>query len=162
MYAYIICMFALPRVNMCVCAPVFARVCVCLLNAAGFRSWLASSVKRERSHGGKDKNERVQSSEADDCVFVRVNLFITDAREISIEMILVTDSPWISPMADTQNVYVYRTRGESRKGQWCEKERGRVRSSERANMRNGEIIREVRLGRIKHQGKKIGGNVEKR
>lgn len=42
-------------------------------------------------------------------MFVRANLFITDAREISIEMILVTDSPWISPMADTQNVYVYRT-----------------------------------------------------
>ena len=57
----------------------------------------------------KKKNKRVQSSEADDCVFVRANLFITDAREISIEMILVTDSPWISPMADTQNVYVYRS-----------------------------------------------------
>lgn len=61
--------------------------------------------------GGKEKNQWVQSSEADNCVFVRVNLFITDAREISIEMILVTDLPWISPMADTQNVYVYRTRG---------------------------------------------------
>lgn len=68
------------------------------------------------SQGGKNKNERVQSSEADDCVFVRVNLFITDAREISIEMILVTDSPWISPMADTQNVYVYRTREREQKG----------------------------------------------
>lgn len=61
------------------------------------------------SHGGKDKKERVQSSEADDCVFVGLNLFITDAREISIEMILVTQWPCISPMADTQNVDVYRT-----------------------------------------------------
>lgn len=29
-------------------------------------------------------------------------------------------------------------------------------------MQYGEIIREVRLGRIKSQGKKIGGNAEKR
>lgn len=49
-------------------------------------------------------------------MFVGVNLFITDAGEISIEMILVTDLPWISPMADTQNVYVYRSRGEG--GEW--------------------------------------------
>lgn len=49
-------------------------------------------------------------------MFVRVNLFITDAREISIEMIPVTDSPRISQMADTQNVYVYRTGGEKQKG----------------------------------------------
>lgn len=67
--------------------------------------------ERGGDKGGKEKNQWVQSSEADNCVFVRVNLFITDAREISIEMILVTDLPWISPMADTQNVYVYRTRG---------------------------------------------------
>ena len=66
-------------------------------------------------------------------MFVRVNLFITDAREISIEMILVTDSPWISPMADTQNVYVYRTRGGrvERDGgvraSACERERERER-----------------------------------
>lgn len=74
----------------------------------------ALGKKRKRgSQGGNDKNKQVQSSEADDCVFVRVNLFITDAREISIEMIVVTDSPWISPMADTQNVYVHRTRGRA-------------------------------------------------
>lgn len=58
---------------------------------------MAQLWEKERgSQGGKDKKKkkkkRVQSSEADDCVFVGVNLFITDAREISIEMILVTDS----------------------------------------------------------------------
>lgn len=74
------------------------------------------------SQGGKDKNELVQSSEADDCVFIRVNLFITDAREISIEMILVTDSPWISLIADTQMFMFTELERESRKGQWCEEE----------------------------------------
>lgn len=79
--------------------------------------------KRERgSRGGRDKNEQVQSSEADDCVFVRVNLFITDAREISIEMILVTDSPWISPTADTQMFMFTELERGSRKGQRCEEE----------------------------------------
>lgn len=34
-------------------------------------------------------------------------------------------SPWISQMADTQNVYVHRTRGGSIKGQWREKEQGK-------------------------------------
>lgn len=69
--------------------------------------------KESQREGKIDKEKKIkntaQSSEADDCVFVRVNLLITDAREISIEMILVTDSLWISPMAETQNVYVYRT-----------------------------------------------------
>lgn len=87
---------------------------VCFETQPGFRSRRPRAGRREGEEGkGRDKrkkkNKRVQSSEADDCVFVRANLFITDAREISIEMILVTDSPWISPMADTQNVYVYRS-----------------------------------------------------
>lgn len=72
--------------------------------------------------GGEDKNEPVQSSEADDCVFIRVNLFITDAREISIEMILVTESPRISLIADTQMFMFTELERESRKGQWCEEE----------------------------------------
>lgn len=110
--------------------------------------------KREGVREARIKTNGFQSSEADDCVFVSVNLFITDAREISIEMIPVTDSPWISPMADTQNVYVYRTRGESGKGRQCGKEQ--------ATMQYVQIIREVRLGGIKSRGKKIGGNAEKR
>lgn len=95
---YTICMFVLLRVNMYVCVRLcFVRTCVrvCLLNAAGFRSWW-----REREGWRQRiKTNEVQSSEADDCVFVGLNLFITDARKISIETILVTDSPCISPMA---------------------------------------------------------------
>lgn len=108
---------------MCVCA----RVCVFIIECGWLQILTAQlwEIERGGSQGGKDETERVQSSEADDCVFVRANLLITDAREISIEMILVTASPWISPMADTQNVYVYRTGGESREGQGCEGERGR-------------------------------------
>lgn len=108
-------MFAPLRVNTCVSLCfVSTRVFI----EGGWRLQILMSQLWEeeagRVKGGKDKIERVQSSEADDCVFVGVNLFITDAGEISIEMILVTDLPWISPVADTQNVYVYRTRGGER------------------------------------------------
>lgn len=95
------------------------RAHVCSLNTAGFRSLIPLLWEKREA---RIKNERVQSSEVR-TVFVRVNLFI---REISIEMILVTDLPRISLMADTQNVYVYvyRTCEESRKGRQCNKERG--------------------------------------
>ncbi len=148
--------------HVCCAGSKYVCVHVCLLNAAGFRSECRCWEKTERekiekerdSHGGKDKSKQVQFSEADDCVFVRVNLFITDAKEISIEMILVTHWPWISPMADTQNVDVYRTQGREQKGMvaW---ERARGREGEET-MQHGEIIREVRLGGIKKaRGRKL-------
>lgn len=69
--------------------------------------------KKERgSQEGKDKNKRVQSSEDDDCVFVRVNLFITDAREISIEMIPVTVALDISDGRHPKCLCLQNSRGE--------------------------------------------------
>lgn len=112
-YVYTICMHTPLGVNMsfCVCVCVYAQVCVCLLNADGSTSWWPTAGKRERGweSGRTDKKECVQSSEADDCVFVRVNLFITDATEISIEMILVTDFALDISDGRHPNVYVYRT-----------------------------------------------------
>lgn len=96
---------------------VCTRAHVCSLNTAGFRSLIPLLWEKREA---RIKNERVQSSEVR-TVFVRGNLFI---REISIEMILVTDLPRISLITDTQNVYVYRTCKESRKGRRCNKERG--------------------------------------
>lgn len=121
-YAYTICMFALLRVNKCMCVCVHEPVCVYWMRLAWDPDGPVLGKEREGVREARIKNERVQSSEADDCVFVRVNLFITDAREISIEMILVTDSPWISPMADTQMFMFTELERESRKGQWCEEE----------------------------------------
>lgn len=94
---------------MCVCVPLFVCTRVCVFIECGWLQILVAWLweKRERESGMKTNGPNPY--EADDCVFVRVNLFITDAREISIEMILVTDSPSISQMAGTQNVYVYRT-----------------------------------------------------
>lgn len=96
---------------LCVRLCVYAQVCVCLLNADGSTSWWPTAGKRERGweSGRTDKKEWVQSSEADDCVFVGVNLFITDATEISIEMILVTDFALDISDGRHPNVYVYRT-----------------------------------------------------
>lgn len=82
----------------CVCTPVLcAYMCPCVFIEC---CWLQILMEREREGWRQRiKTNEVQSSEADDCVFVGLNLFITDARKISIETILVTDSPCISPMA---------------------------------------------------------------
>lgn len=66
-----------------------------------------------------DEKGRVQSSEADDCVFAEVHLFIADATEISIEMIPATD--FVLDISDGRrpNVYVYRTGARERDvGMW--------------------------------------------
>lgn len=75
-----------------------------------------------------------------------MNLSITDGGEISIEMIPVTDSPWISPMAVTQMFMFTEPARESGKGRWWKTERVGE------HMWYREIIREVRLGRIRKPG----------
>lgn len=72
----------------------------------------AREWERERERGWEsgrtDKKDRVQSSEADDCVFAGVHLFIADATEISIEMIPATDFALDISDGRRPNVYVYR------------------------------------------------------
>lgn len=63
-----------------------------------------------------DKKDRVQSSEADDCVFAGVHLFIADATEISIEMISATDFAQDISDGRHPNVYVYRAGAWERDG----------------------------------------------
>lgn len=133
------------------CAPVFVCECahMCLQNVAGFRSpipllWEKREARIKKKMSGSNPLKLRT-------VFVRVNLFIT---EISIEMIPVTDSPRISLMADTQNVYVYRTCEGSRKGQQCDKEQG-SRKGGGGVRRLWEIIGEVRLGSIKARTRKL-------
>lgn len=87
-----------------------------------------------------DKKDRVQSSEADDCVFAGVHLFIADATEISIEMISATGFAQDISDGRRPNVYVYRVEA---------RERTAVCGGVMGHMWHEEIIEEVRLGRIR-------------
>lgn len=77
-----------------------------------------------------------------------MNLFITDATEISIEMILVTDFALDISDGRHPNVYVYRTGAGN-----AERDGGMRKSDGKGeHMRCRKIIREVRLGRIRKLG----------
>lgn len=125
------------------CEPLCARVCLSNADGSTFRrpsGGKKEERKRRWESGRMDKKDRVQSSEADDCVFAEVQLFIADATEISIEMISATDfAPDISD-GRRPNVYVYRAVGG--KGTV-------VCGGVMAHMWHREIIGEVRLGGIR-------------
>lgn len=98
------------------------QVCVYRMRMAPHSdSPLVGKTKRERERGWEsgrmDKKDRVQSSEADDCVFAAgVHLFIADATEISIEMISATDFAQDISDGRRPNVYVYRAGARERDG----------------------------------------------
>lgn len=77
-----------------------------------------------------------------------MNLFITDAREISIEMIPVTESPSISPMADTKIFMFTELEGRVERDGGVRESEGE-RQEDRETMQYEETIREVRLGKSK-------------
>lgn len=76
--------------------------------------WEEEREKEGWESGRMDKKDQVQSSEADDCVFAGVHLFIADATEISIEMIPATDFALDISDGRRPNVYVYRSGARER------------------------------------------------
>ena len=88
---------------MCVCERVCVCVCVCVTLFVPVFVCTSICVCVHQNCLSPDRDApwreqarvRIQSSEADDNGFARVNLLITDAKEISIEMILVTDSQYL-------------------------------------------------------------------
>lgn len=124
--AYTICMFVLQRVNMYVC------LCLCVLLSACVYWMRLASDPNGPALGKKKTGVReamIKTSGSTPLKLMTVCLsdwiYLSQMPGKLASKWLWWQSPWISQMADTQNVYVHRTRGGSIKGQWCEKEQGK-------------------------------------
>lgn len=93
---------------LCTCASV------CLLTAAGFRSWWPGSGGKQ--WGGRKAQKWSGPSLWSWCLRLSEGIHLSQTqKKLPSKWFWLTDFPRISPVTDAQNILVYRTWGQSRK-----------------------------------------------